>query len=117
MSTARDPRHRAGQAWQSRLPHAPGTEEDQARLYRIILDAAQEFGIAGVMPWCLHSYPTQEKGFLTPAESMFGLIRPDGTSSPRPSSSKTGIASGPGGRGEVERFPRCWQKRGGRKGR
>ena len=30
------------------------------------------------MPWRL-SYPTHDKAFLTPAESMFGLVRHDGT--------------------------------------
>ena len=82
MSTARDPMHGAGAAWQPRLPAAPGTEEDQSRLYGIVFDAAEHFRIAGVMPWCLHSYPTAEHGFLTPAESMFGLVRHDGTLKP-----------------------------------
>lgn len=82
MSTARDPVHGAGPAWQDRLPEPPGTEADQRRTYRIILDAAERHAVAGVLPWCLHSYPTQEEGFLTPTESMFGLIRHNGTLKP-----------------------------------
>ena len=61
MSTARDAEYGAGISWQARLPAAPGTEEEQARLYRIIFDAAEHFGIAGVRPWCLHSYPTSRE--------------------------------------------------------
>jgi len=82
MSTARDPLHGAPVEWRDRLPMPPGTEADQHRLYQIVLRAAEEQRIAGVMPWCLHSYRTREKGFLTPTESMFGLVRRDGTLKP-----------------------------------
>jgi endo-1,4-beta-mannosidase len=82
MSTARDPQHGAGPQWQDRLPPPPGTEADQARLYRIVFEAAETLRLAGVMAWCLHSYPTREDGFLTPTESMFGLVRHDGTLKP-----------------------------------
>ncbi len=82
MSTARDPQHGAGTAWQDRLPPAPGTEADQAKLYEIVLQAAETQRAAGALAWCLHSYPTQEAGFLTPPESMFGLVRHDGSLKP-----------------------------------
>lgn len=82
MSTARDPQYGAGPAWQDRLPPAPGTEADQAKLFEIVLKAAETQRAAGALAWCLHSYPTQEAGFLTPPESMFGLIRHDGSLKP-----------------------------------
>ncbi|MCC7495140.1 MAG: cellulase family glycosylhydrolase [Fimbriimonadaceae bacterium] len=82
MSTARDPQHGAGPTWQDRLPPPPGTEAEQRWLYDLILSAAEQEQIAGVLPWCLHSYPTQERGFLTPSESMMGVLRHDGSLKP-----------------------------------
>jgi endo-1,4-beta-mannosidase len=82
ISTARDSEHGAGEAWAERLGPAPGTEEEQARLFGIILDAAEEFGLPGVMPWTLHSFHAQETGWLTPVETMYGLFRLDLTPKP-----------------------------------
>lgn len=82
MSTARDAEFGAGKEWQEKLPPPPGNEAEQILIYGIVFNAAEKAKIAGVLPWCLHSYPTQEKGFLTPTESMFGLVRHDGTLKP-----------------------------------
>lgn len=82
LSTARDPKHGAGPKWQDRLPAPPGSEDEQIQLYGNILEAAEQWKLAGTMAWCLHSYATQERGFLTPAESMFGLVRHDGSLKP-----------------------------------
>jgi endo-1,4-beta-mannosidase len=82
MSTARDAQFGAGPQWMEKLPPPPGNEAEQTLIYGLVFNAAEKAKIAGVMAWCLHSYPTQEKGFLTPTESMFGLMRHDGTLKP-----------------------------------
>ena len=82
MATARDPVHGAGSRWEGRLTTAPGTEEEQLRLYQVTLDAAEQYRLAGVMPWCLLTHPTEESGWLTPEQSMFGLVRLDGSLKP-----------------------------------
>ena len=82
MSTARDLQFGAGPGWQERLGPAPGSEAEQTLLYGIILNAAERYGLAGTMSWCLVSFPPQEQGFLTPQESMFGMTRLDGTLKP-----------------------------------
>ena len=75
--------HGAGpQAWGGGI-HAgetsgtPGTEAEQARLFEIVLTAAEKERVAGILPWCLHDYPIQN-----PNESHFGLVRADGTLKP-----------------------------------
>lgn len=82
ISTARDPIHGAGDDWSGRLTHAPGTEAEQARLLQITYDAVEEYRLAGAMAWTLHSFPTQETGWLTPEESMYGLYRLDLSAKP-----------------------------------
>jgi endo-1,4-beta-mannosidase len=82
MSTARDPQFGAGPAWQDRLGSAPGSEAEQALLYGLILNAAERYRLAGTMSWCLLSFPAQDQGFLTPQESMFGMVRLDGSLKP-----------------------------------
>ena len=58
---------------------APARED---RLYGITLQAEENLWIAGVLCWCLHSYPTKETRFPTPRESMSGLVRHDGSLKP-----------------------------------
>lgn len=77
MSTARDPQHGADESLRSKLQEAPGTEAEQARLYDLILAAAEQDRVAGVLAWCLHDYPIKN-----PNESHFGLVRGDGTLKP-----------------------------------
>ena len=77
MSTARDPEHGAEESLRAKLQAPPGTEADQARLYQIILAAAEKDRVAGVLAWCLHDYPIKN-----PNESHFGLVRGDGTLKP-----------------------------------
>lgn len=77
MSTARDPKNGADPALRGKLTDAPGTEAEQARLYEIVLAAAEKERVAGVLAWCLHDYPIKN-----PNESHFGLVRADGTLKP-----------------------------------
>ena len=77
MSTARDPRHGAEESLRGKISDAPGTEAGQARLYGIVLAAAEKERVAGVLAWCLYDYPIKN-----PNESHFGLVRADGTLKP-----------------------------------
>jgi len=77
MSTARDPQHGAEQSLLGKINDAPGTEAEQARLYAIVLAAAEKERVAGVLAWCLHDYPIKN-----PNESHFGLVRRDGSLKP-----------------------------------
>ena len=77
LSTARDPAHGCAPEMAGKLGDPPGTEEDQARLFRIVLEAAEKEQVAGVMPWCLHDYPIGN-----PNEAHFGLVRADGALKP-----------------------------------
>ena len=77
MSTARDPRHGVEDSLRARIGDAPGTEAEQARLYEIVLAAAEKDRVAGVLPWCLYDYPIKN-----PDESRFGLVRSDGSLKP-----------------------------------
>ena len=77
MSTARDPDHGAEESRRAKIGDAPGTEAEQARLYEIVLTAAEKDEVAGVLPWCLYDYAIEN-----PNESHFGLIRGDGSLKP-----------------------------------
>ncbi len=77
MCTSRDPAFGAEESLRAKIGAAPGTEDDQARLYEIVLSAAQEARVAGAIAWCLHDYPIQD-----PNESHFGVIRADGSLKP-----------------------------------
>lgn len=77
MSTARDPKFGTDASLQSKMSDAPGTEADQAKLYNIVLTAAEKEQVAGVLAWCLHDYPIKN-----PNESHFGIVRSDGTLKP-----------------------------------
>ncbi len=77
MCTARDPLHGADPALIPKLGDAAGTEAEQDRLYGILLAAAEEARVAGVLAWCLHDYPIGN-----PNESHFGLVRADGSLKP-----------------------------------
>jgi len=77
MCTARDPQFGAEPSLKSKLGAAAGTEEEQARLYAIVLAAAEKERTAGVLAWCLHDYPIRN-----PNESHFGLVRADGSLKP-----------------------------------
>jgi hypothetical protein len=77
MSTARDPRHGVEESLRPKINNAPGTEAEQARLYEIVLAAAEKERVAGVLAWCLHDYPIKN-----PNEARFGLVRPDGSVKP-----------------------------------
>ena len=77
MSTARDPEHGAAEELRGRIGPAAGTEAEQARLYEIVLAAAEQAKVAGAMAWCLHDYPVRN-----PDEAHFGLVRADGSLKP-----------------------------------
>ncbi len=77
MSTARDPDHGARESLRAKIGNAPGTEAEQARIYQIVLDAAERERVVGVMAWCLYDYPINN-----PDESHFGLVRGDGSLKP-----------------------------------
>jgi endo-1,4-beta-mannosidase len=77
MSSARDADHGAADALRAKLGDAPGTEAEQARVYDIVLQAAERERIAGVLAWCLYDYPIKN-----PNESHFGLVRGDGSLKP-----------------------------------
>ena len=69
MSTARDPQHGADESLWTKMGDAPGTEAEQARLYEIVLAAAEKDRVAGVLSWCLCDYSIEN-----PNESHFGLV-------------------------------------------
>jgi len=77
MCTARDPVHGADPSLSAKLGVPPGSEADQARLYEIVLAAAERTRVAGVLAWCLYDYPIPN-----PDEAQFGLVRADGTLKP-----------------------------------
>jgi hypothetical protein len=77
MSTARDLQHGVEEALRPKIGDAPGTEAEQARLYAVVLAAAEKDRVAGVLPWCLYDYPIKD-----PNESHFGLVRGDGSLKP-----------------------------------
>jgi hypothetical protein len=77
MNTARDPKHGVKESMRAKLQEHPGTEAEQARLFAIVLAAAEKERVDGVLSWCLHDYPIQN-----PNESHFGLVRADGTMKP-----------------------------------
>ncbi len=77
MSTARDPQHGVEESLRAKIGDAPGTEAEQARLYEVVLAAAEKDRVAGVLPWCLYDYPIKN-----PDESRFGLVRSDGSLKP-----------------------------------
>ncbi len=77
VCTARDPQFGADPALNTKLADHPGTEDEQARVFKIILEAAEKGQVAGVMPWCLFDYPINN-----PNESHFGLVRSDGSLKP-----------------------------------
>lgn len=84
ISTGKDPVYGAGEEW-IRTKGASSkaeTEAEQLWRYQQILKAAEQEQIAGVVAWCLHEYPTEETGWLTPDESQFGLVRLDGSLKP-----------------------------------
>jgi endo-1,4-beta-mannosidase len=77
LCTARDPSSGVDESLRAKLNESPGTEAEQARLYELILDAAEQAKVAGAMPWCLYDYPIKN-----PNESHFGLVRADGSLKP-----------------------------------
>ncbi len=77
MCTARDPQFGADPALSVKLADHPGTEDEQVRIYKTILEAAEKGQVAGVIPWCLFDYPIHN-----PNESHFGLVRSDGSLKP-----------------------------------
>ena len=77
MCTARDPQFGAAPALRAKLAEHPGTEAEQARLYGIVLQAAEQARVAGVMPWCLYDHAISD-----PNEAQFGLVRADGSLKP-----------------------------------
>lgn len=77
MCTSRDPAFGAEAPLRAKIGEAPGTEDDQAKLYEIVLSAAEEASVAGAIAWCLHDYPIRN-----PNESHFGVIRGDGSLKP-----------------------------------
>jgi endo-1,4-beta-mannosidase len=77
MSTARDPQFGTEASLRGKIGDAPGTEADQAKLYGLVLEAAESERVAGVMPWCLHDYPLKN-----PNEAHFGLVRANGSLKP-----------------------------------
>jgi len=77
MSTARDAEHGVSEALRGKLRESTGTESEQARVYKIVMEAVEKERIAGALSWCLYDYPIND-----PNESQFGLIRGDGTLKP-----------------------------------
>lgn len=77
MCTALDPQHGTSPELVPKLNDQAGTEDDQAKVYSVVLEAAQEERIGGAIAWCLYDYPIKN-----PNESHFGLIRADGTLKP-----------------------------------
>lgn len=77
MSTARDAQHGAAPELRDKMYATTGTEEEQARLYEIVLAGAGQGQAAGALAWCLHDYPIRN-----PNESHFGLVRADGSLKP-----------------------------------
>lgn len=77
MCTARDPQHGASPELAPKLSDPPGTEAEQAKVYAVVLEAAQKERIGGALAWCLYDYPIKN-----PNEAQFGLLRLDGTEKP-----------------------------------
>lgn len=77
MSTAGDEQHGAAMELRGKMSAATGTEAEQARLYEIVLNGAEEGKAAGALAWCLHDYPIKN-----PNESHFGIVRGDGSLKP-----------------------------------
>ena len=74
MSTARDEQHGVAPELRAKFGAAPGTEAEQALLYKIVLAGVEQGHAAGALAWCLHDYPIKN-----PNESHFGLVRADGS--------------------------------------
>lgn len=83
-SSASDPVHGAGPDWINGggKETRTDTEAEQAERYAMIFKGAEEMQIVGTMNWCLHEFSRERTGWLTPNESMMGLVRPDGTLKP-----------------------------------
>jgi len=77
LCTSRDPVFGVPASLREQMNEATGTEAEQARLYAIILAAAEKEHVAGVLPWCLYDYPLNN-----PNESHFGLVRTNGSLKP-----------------------------------
>ncbi len=77
MSTARDPVYGVEEALSGKAGEASGTEAEQERLYEIVLSAAEQARVLGVLAWCLYDYPIRN-----PNESHFGIVRSDGSLKP-----------------------------------
>lgn len=77
LCTSRDPVYGAEEPLRAKAAPTTGDEAEQARVYEIVLDAAERSRIAGVLAWCLHDYPIRN-----PNESHFGLVRLDGSLKP-----------------------------------
>jgi endo-1,4-beta-mannosidase len=77
MCTACDGVHGAAENLRHKINAAPGTEAEQARLFEVVLAAAEQARVAGVLPWCLHDY-----AIGNPNEAQFGLVRADGSLKP-----------------------------------
>lgn len=104
LCTSREPARGADASLCSKLSEASGTEAEQARLYAIVLEAAERGRVAGAVAWCLHDYPINN-----PNESHFGLVRSDGTLKPAAAVLREVFArwaAGPGGAASQARpFP------------
>ena len=77
MSTACDEAHGTTAELRAHCSDSTGTEEEQARLYDIVLTGAEQAGLAGAVAWCLYDYDIRN-----PNESHFGLVRTDGSLKP-----------------------------------
>lgn len=84
ISSGKDPVYGAGEEWiRTEGPTSKAeTEAQQLWRYQQIVETAEEERIAGVVAWCLHDYPTEKSGWLTPDKSQFGLVRLDGSLKP-----------------------------------
>lgn len=82
--TAAEPGFGVGMEWTAGLGDegVAATEAEQLLRYALVLAAAEHCKIAGVLSWCLYDYPPQERGFLVPTGSLFGMVRLDGTLKP-----------------------------------
>jgi len=77
MSTVRDAEHGAAPGLRDKMSDAPGTEAEQAKLYKVVLSAVEQGQGAGALAWCLYDFPIDN-----PDESHFGLVRADGSLKP-----------------------------------
>ena len=77
VCTARDPQYGTSPELAPKLYETTGTEEDQAKTYTVVVEAAKQERIGGAIAWCLYDYPINN-----PNESQFGLLRLDGTLKP-----------------------------------